>query len=152
MVCLAWAAKDAQVEEKHCYHCSSLEHFLHDCLLVRASRVNMQLNCKEGMALKKGAQTPQVKATMPKNPRRRFPRHNMTQADSLLESRPLSALHRFENVAKLKINGESKSLIGDGTNYRPHRYKNHLCGSRKCLYLTRRLCYCVGSSGQSPGL
>ena len=23
MVCLAWAMKDAQVEEKHCYHCSS---------------------------------------------------------------------------------------------------------------------------------
>ena len=21
MVCLAWAVKDAQVEEKHCYHC-----------------------------------------------------------------------------------------------------------------------------------
>ena len=28
MVHLAQAIKDAQVEEKHCYHCSSLEHFI----------------------------------------------------------------------------------------------------------------------------
>ena len=48
MVHLAWAVKDAQVEKKHCYHCSSPEHFLHDCLLVRASRENTQLNHKRG--------------------------------------------------------------------------------------------------------
>ena len=30
------AMKDAQMEEKHSYHCSSLEHFIHDCPLVRA--------------------------------------------------------------------------------------------------------------------
>ena len=54
MVCLAWTVKDAQVEEKCCYHCSSPEHFICDCPLVRASKENMQLNCKEGMALRKG--------------------------------------------------------------------------------------------------
>ena len=48
MVCLARAVKDAQVEEKHCYHCSSPEHFICDCLLVRALRENIQLNCKGG--------------------------------------------------------------------------------------------------------
>ena len=58
MVHLAWAVKEAQVEEKHCYYCSSCKHFIHDCLLVRASKENMQLNCKEGMASGKGAQTP----------------------------------------------------------------------------------------------
>ena len=68
MVHLARAMKDAQVEQKHCYHCSSLEHFIQDCLLVRASRENMQLNCKEGRASRKGAWTPQMKTTMPKNP------------------------------------------------------------------------------------
>ena len=92
MVHLAQAMKDAQVEEKGCYHCSSPEHFIHNCPLVRASKENMQLNCKEGTALRKGAWTPQMKTTMPKTPRRRFPRHNMTQADSLLESRSLLAL------------------------------------------------------------
>ena len=55
MVHLARAMKDAQVEEKCCYHCSSLEHFICDCPLVRSSRVNMQLNHKEGTAPKKGA-------------------------------------------------------------------------------------------------
>ena len=73
MVHLAWAVKDAQVE-KHCYHCSDLKHFIHDCPLVRASRENMQLNHKEGMALRKGAQTPQMKMTMPKNPQEEVPK------------------------------------------------------------------------------
>ena len=75
MVHLARAMKDAQVEEKHCYHCSSLEHFICNCPLVRALRVNMQLNHKEGMAPKKGVWAPQTKVTMPKTPRRRPPRH-----------------------------------------------------------------------------
>ena len=73
MVCLVRAVKDAQVEEKHCYHCSSLEHFIHNCLLGRASRENMQLNCQEGMALKKGAWTNQMKTAMPKNPQEEVP-------------------------------------------------------------------------------
>ena len=30
MVHLVQVMKDAQVEEKHCYHCSSSEHFIHD--------------------------------------------------------------------------------------------------------------------------
>ena len=55
MVHLAWVIKDAQVEEKHCDHCNSPEHFIHDCPLVRASRENMQLNHKEGMASRKEA-------------------------------------------------------------------------------------------------
>ena len=55
MVHLARAVKDAQVEKKCCYYCNSLEHFICDCPLVRASRENMELNCKEGMASKKGA-------------------------------------------------------------------------------------------------
>ena len=38
IVCLARAVKDAQEEEKCCYHCSSLEHFIHNCPLVKVSR------------------------------------------------------------------------------------------------------------------
>ena len=78
MMHLVWTVKDAQVEEKCCYHCSSPEHFIHNCPLVRASGENAQLNCKEGMALRKEAWTPQMKMTTPKNPRRKFPRHNTT--------------------------------------------------------------------------
>ena len=75
MVHLVRAMKDAQMEEKHCYHCSSLEHFIHDCPLVKASTaVNLHLNCKEGMAPKKGAQIPQTKATTPKIPQEEAPK------------------------------------------------------------------------------
>ena len=69
MVHLVRAMKDAQLE-KSCYHCSSPKHFIWNCLLVRASKENMQLNCKEGMALRKGAQTPQ----MSKNPQEEVPK------------------------------------------------------------------------------
>ena len=68
MVCFARAVKDAQQEERCCYQCSSLEHFIHVCPLVKASRMDSHLNQKEGMALKKGAQTPQGKVAMPKAP------------------------------------------------------------------------------------
>ena len=74
MVCLVWAMKDTQVEEKHCYDCSSPEHFIHNCPLVRALRENMQLNHKEGMASRKGAWAPQTKMTMPKNPQEEVPK------------------------------------------------------------------------------
>ena len=68
MVCLVRAVKDAQVEEKCCYHCSSLEHFICNCLLVRALRANMQLNCKEGMASKKGSPGPSDESDHAQNP------------------------------------------------------------------------------------
>ena len=58
MVHLARAVKDAQADEKCCYHCSSPEHFIHNCPLVKTSREKKQLNGKEGMALMKGAWTP----------------------------------------------------------------------------------------------
>ena len=74
MLCLARAMKDTQVEEKCCYHCSSPKHFIHNCLLVRASKDNAQLNHKEGAASRKGVWTPQMKAAMPKNPQEEVPK------------------------------------------------------------------------------
>ena len=58
MVWLARAVKDAQTDEKHCYHCSSPEHFIHNCPLMKAARDKKQLNWKEGTAMTKGAWTP----------------------------------------------------------------------------------------------
>ena len=55
MMHLARAVKDAQAKEKHCYHCSSPEHFICNCPLVKTLRKSKHLNRKEGMALKKGA-------------------------------------------------------------------------------------------------
>ena len=68
MACLARAVKDAQADEKHCYHCSSLEHFICNCLLVKIPEMKKQLKWKEGMALTKGAQTPQTMTGTTKSP------------------------------------------------------------------------------------
>ena len=117
MVHLARAVKDAQVGEKHCYHCSSLEHFICDCPLVRSLRVNMQLNHKEGMAPKKGAWTPQMKVTMPKTPPAGGSQGigQCTQTP-FLNPDPFQHWHGVKNVAKVKINGEScMALLHNGT-------------------------------------
>ena len=74
IVCLARAVKDAQQEEKCCYCCSSPEHFIRYCLLVKSARTELYLNGKEGTALKKGAWTPLVKATLLKVPQDRTPK------------------------------------------------------------------------------
>ena len=44
IVHLARAVKNTQQEEKCCYHCSSPEHFIHECPLVKASRTATHLN------------------------------------------------------------------------------------------------------------
>ena len=74
MECLARAVKDVQQEEKCWYHCSSPDNFIRDCPLVKSARKEPNLNCKEGMAPKKGAQTPLGKATPQKVPQDRMPR------------------------------------------------------------------------------
>ena len=68
MVDLARAMTDTQADEKCCYHCSNLEHFIHNCLLVKTSRDKKQLNGKEGMASMKGAQMPLTTTSATKNP------------------------------------------------------------------------------------
>ena len=68
MVCLARAIKDAEVDEKCCYHCSSLDHFICNCLLIKTSSKKKWLNTKEGTVTKKGAQTTLTTANASKNP------------------------------------------------------------------------------------
>ena len=65
IVCLARAVKEAQQDKRHCYHCSSMEHFINKCPLVKASRSAAHLNQKEGMVPEKGAQAPQLKVAKP---------------------------------------------------------------------------------------
>ena len=74
MVHLVRAMKDAQNEEKHCYHCSSLDPFIHDYPLVKALRTNSNLNCREGMAPKKEAWAPPIKVTTPMTPLKGMPK------------------------------------------------------------------------------
>ena len=70
MVLLARAVKDAQADERHCYHCSSPEHFICNCLLMKTARDKKQLNRKEGMVMVKGAQTPPKAANAIKSPQK----------------------------------------------------------------------------------
>ena len=68
MVQLVRVVKDAQADEKHCYHCSSPEHFICNCLLMKTARDKKQLNRKEGMATVKGARAPPTTANATKSP------------------------------------------------------------------------------------
>ena len=70
MVWLARAVKDAQTDERCCYHCSSPEHFIHNCPLMKTARDKKQLNGKEGMVMMKGAQTPPKAMNAIKNPQK----------------------------------------------------------------------------------
>ena len=94
MVRLARAVKDAQTDEKCCYHCSSPEHFIHNCLLMRTARDKKQLNVKEGMARMKGVWTPPTTTSAIKSPRRRLRKHKNNFADSLPESEPFPVMVR----------------------------------------------------------
>ena len=68
MVQLTRAVKDAQTDEKHCYHCSSPEHFIHNCPLMKNTRDKKQLNGKEGMVMVKGAHAPLATVDAIKSP------------------------------------------------------------------------------------
>ena len=70
MVWLARVVKDAQTDEKCCYHCSSPEHFIHNCPLMKTARDKKQLNGKEGTAMMKGAQTPLMATSAIKSPQK----------------------------------------------------------------------------------
>ena len=68
MVQLARAVKDTQMDERRCYHCSSPEHFIRNCPLMKTIRDKKQVNGKEGMAMMKGAQTPLKMMSTGKSP------------------------------------------------------------------------------------
>ena len=70
MVQLTRAVKDAQTDEKCCYHCSSPKHFICNCLLIKTARDKKQLNGKEGMAMVKGVWAPLATANTVKSPQK----------------------------------------------------------------------------------
>ena len=71
MVWLARAVKDAQMDERCCYHCSSPEHFIHNCLLMKTARDKKQLNRKGGDGdVMKGAWTPPKATNAIKSPQK----------------------------------------------------------------------------------
>ena len=73
MVQLVRAMKDAQSDEKCCYHCSSPKHFICNCLLMKTSRDKKKLNEKEGRVSMMGAQTPLTTTSTIKSPQKEAP-------------------------------------------------------------------------------
>ena len=70
MVLLARVVKDAQADEKYCYHCSSPKRFIHNCPLMKTAGDKKQLNRKEGMAMMKGAWAPLTTTNAIKSPQK----------------------------------------------------------------------------------
>ena len=116
MVQLARAVKDTQTDEKCCYHCSSPEHFIRNCPLMKTARDKKQLNGKEGMAMTKGAWTPPMANKCHKEP----PEGGSGGIKSPLQTPflnpdPFQQWYGIGNVAKVKINGEScMALLDNG--------------------------------------
>ena len=70
MIRLARAVKDAQMDERHCYHCSSSEHFICNGPLMKTARDKKQLNGKEGTVTMKGAWNPPKATNAIKSPKK----------------------------------------------------------------------------------
>ena len=115
IVCLARAVKETQKDEKWCYHCSSTDHFIRECLLVKASRSATHLNQKEGQHWRREPR--QLKSGQPsqKCPRKGSPKCRKLHTDSFLESQPLSLLVGVENIAKVRISRESCMALLDNS-------------------------------------
>ena len=149
MVRLARAVKDAQMDEKRCYHCSSPEHFIHNCLLMKPARDKKQLNGKEGMAMVNGAQTPSKIDQLCKEPPTGGSRGIESSSQTpFLNLDPFQQWYSMENIAKVRINGEScMALLDNGAqvNTITLRYvKEHSLSVRPITDLMGSKVACVG--------
>ena len=114
MVHLARAVKDTQVDEKCCYYCSSPEYFICNCPLVKTSR-EKQLNSKEGQHWQREPRPLKQQSMLQRAPKQRFLRHKTTPQTPFLNLDPLQWWHGVENIARVRINGEScMALLNNG--------------------------------------
>ena len=116
MVHLARAIKDGQVEEEHCYHCSSLEHFIHDCPLVKACGSKYTFELQRGDGTREGSLGPSDESDYAQNPPGGGPQGiGWCTQTPFLNPEPFQHWYGVENVAKVKINGEScMTLLNNG--------------------------------------
>ena len=115
MVHLARAAQDVHADEKCCYHCSSPEHFICNCLHVKTSRVKKQLNGKEGWHQWRELRPPNNDKCCKEPPDRGSQGIKTTQQTPFLNLDPCQQWYGVENIAKVRINGEScMALLDNG--------------------------------------
>ena len=116
MVWLARAVKDAQTDEKHCYHCSSSEHFICNCLLMKTTRDKKPFKWEGGDGNDEGSLDPSQSNKHHKEP----PKGGSGGIKSSLQTPflnldPFQCWYGIENVAKVKINGESCMALLDNS-------------------------------------
>ena len=116
MVRLDRAVKDTQADERCCYHCSSPEHFICNCPLMKTARDKKQLNGKEGTVTVKGAQIPPKTVNAIKSPQKGGSGGiGPTLQTPFLNMDPFQRWYCMENIAKVRINGEScMALLDNG--------------------------------------
>ena len=114
IVYLARAVKECQQDEKCCYHCSSPENFIHECLLVRASRTSTFFKLKGRDGTREGSPDPssqdgQAKGTPGGDAQ------GIALKTPFLNPDPFHQWYGIKNVAKVRVNGEScMALFDDG--------------------------------------
>ena len=106
MVCLVRAVKDAQKEEKHCYHCSSLDHFIHDCPL--SIKNEFPFKPQGGDGTKEGSPGHSDESYHANDtPGGSTQGIEQCAQTPFLNPKPFQQWYGVKNVAKVKINGES---------------------------------------------
>ena len=118
------------MEEKCCYHCSSPEHFICDCPLVRALR-EYTVKPQGGDGIKEGSPD-----SLDEDDNAQEPPGGGSQGITqpmqtpFLNPDPFQHWHGVKNVAKVKINGKScMALLDNGmpiNTITPNYLKNHL--------------------------
>ena len=116
MVHLARAVKDTQTEEKCCYHCSSLEHFICNCLLVKTFERKYAVKLQGGDGIKEGILNPSDQSHNTKEPPGGGSQGvKPPQQTSFLNPDPFQHWHGVKNVVRVRINGEScMALLDNG--------------------------------------
>ena len=107
MVHLVRAVKDVQVEEKCCYHCSNLEHFIHNCLLIKTEGKHT-VKWQGGDGIEEGSPDPSGNSQHTKEPPDRGSQGiKPPQQTPFLNPDPFWCWHGVKNIARVRINGES---------------------------------------------
>ena len=102
------------MDEKCCYHCSSPEHFIRNCPLMKAARDKKQLNRKEGDGNGEGSLNPsKISQHCEKPPTGGSRGIESSSQTPFLNLDPFQQWYGMENVAKVKINGENYMALLD---------------------------------------
>ena len=108
--------KMPQADEKCCYHCSSQEHFICNCPLVKTSRDKKTVKWTGGDGNDKESPDPSNKDKHHEEPPDRgFWGIKTTLQTPFLNPNPFQWWYGIKNIAKVRINGEScMALLDNG--------------------------------------